>query len=210
MSKAIGIKTFIKLAADPNTIILDTRLPDYFENGFIPNSINIGFKPGFEAFVNLLLEPTNTILLVCKANTETEVVNSLIENGYNNIAGYLQNGFDAWLNYEQPYDMLISISGEEACLDALYNEKAVIIDIRASDVYANAHLHKAINIPLTKLNQQISQLDKTAETILYSQNGYESMIAASLLKNAGFKNIKNVWGGFDQIVNEEKAVIAKL
>ncbi len=210
MSKALGIKAFIKLTANPDTIILDTRLPDFFENGFIPNSINIGFKPGFKDFLQLLVEPTNTILLVCKSNTETDVINTLNESGFNTIAGYLQNGFDAWLNYEQPYDMVISVSGEEVCLDALHNDKAVIIDIRPTDVYAAAHLNKAINMPLDTIKQQLAQLDKTAETIVYCQNGYQSMMAASLLKNAGFKNIKNVWGGFDQIVNEEKAVIGKL
>lgn len=209
MSKSIGIKEFIKLSANTNTFILDTRLPDFFENGFIPNSINIGYKPGFTDFVKLLFEPTDTLLLVCKANTELEVAKELEQIGYQ-VAGYLQNGFDAWLNYNQPYDMVISVSGEEVCLDALHNPKAVILDIRPADVYAAAHLDKAINMPLDELKNTLPKLEPTAETIIYCQNGYQSMMAATWLKKSGFKNIKNVWGGFDQIVNETRAVITKL
>jgi hypothetical protein len=32
------------------------------------------------------------------------------------------------------------------------------------------------------------------------------MIAASVLKVMGFSNIKNVWGGFDQIVHQTVAL----
>ncbi|MCG9881665.1 MAG: hypothetical protein MH472_13795, partial [Bacteroidia bacterium] len=66
----------------------------------------------------------------------------------------------------------------------------------------------AQNIPLSILTQKMNELDKKAEILIYCDKGYRSMIASSILKANGFINVKNVWGGFEQIVHEKIELIS--
>jgi len=204
---ALGIKEFKEYLKKHNVYVLDTRLPDYFENGFITGSINIPFKENFKNWLSYLFEPTAELLLICKPNSEKELIMQLNEAGYLNIKGYLKDGFSNWINQHNSYDMIISISGEEVVLDAKHNKNAVVIDVRTAEDYKMAHLQMAVNLPLANIKVQARKLNPLAETLIYSNSGLQSMIACSYLKHIGFKNVKNVWGGFNQIKQEEKATI---
>ena len=47
------------------------------------------------------------------------------------------------------------------------------------------------------------EIDKEQECLVHCAGGYRSMVAASVLKHKGFKNVKNVWGGFAKIKEEQ-------
>jgi rhodanese-related sulfurtransferase len=102
--------------------------------------------------------------------------------------------------------MIISISAEELALDSKHNAKAVIIDVREADEFAAAHVANASNFPLSELIKNHPNIAKNTELLIYCDKGFRSMIAASVLKVMGFSNIKNVWGGFDQIVHQTVAL----
>ncbi|MFN4082625.1 MAG: rhodanese-like domain-containing protein [Bacteroidia bacterium] len=204
MIKPLGIKEFNKIKDELNCLIIDTRLPDYFENGFITGSINIPLKDAFEELLSLIAETDKQLLFIFKPSTEATAIERIEKAGITNIAGYLLGGFDTWLNHIDKYDMVISISSEELVLDALHNEKAIIIDVRSEDEYKQSHIKQAINIPLQMLLQKPNKLNPNDETLIYCENGDNSMLAASYLKHKGLKNVKNVWGGFKRISVEPK------
>jgi rhodanese-related sulfurtransferase len=98
--------------------------------------------------------------------------------------------------------MVISISSEELALDSKHNPTAFIIDVRKKEEFDVLHVFNAVNIPLENLTEELAKLNKTQETLTYSNTGYTSMLASSLLKKNGFSNVKNVWGGFERIREE--------
>ena len=188
-------------------VTIDSRIPDFFELGFIPGSINLGLNGQFAIWAATILDIHHAIVLVCKPGTEEETITRLSRVGFDNIKGFLDGGFDTWLNADKKYDMVISISSEEFALDAKHNPNAMIIDVRKPSEFKDGHVKKAKNIPLDQLLNHVEDLDKNAECLIHCAGGYRSMMAASLFKKHGFKNIKNVWGGYAQIKEEEKIEI---
>jgi hydroxyacylglutathione hydrolase len=185
-------------------VVIDSRIPDFFELGFIPGAINLGLNGQFAIWAATLLDLHQTIVLVCKPGTEEETITRLTRVGFDQILGFLEGGFDTWKDANKKYDMVISISSEEFALDAKHNPNAVIIDVRKPSEYKDGHVKKAKNLPLDILQQQVEGIDKQTECLVHCAGGYRSMMAASLLKKHGFTNVKNVWGGFAQIKEEEK------
>ena len=61
------------------------------------------------------------------------------------------------------------------------------LDVRFESEYTYHHIEGAINAPLHELRSYISQLDNTAEYIVYCQTGRRSSAAAFILVQFGFK-----------------------
>lgn len=198
------LKTKIKNGAT----LIDSRLPDFFELGFVPGSINIGLNGQFAIWAATLLDLQSEIVLVCKPGTEKETVSRLARVGFDSISGYLDNGFGAWKDAGLRYDMVISISAEELALDAKHNPKATILDVRKPEEFKSGHVFNAKNLPLNGLISGSENLDKNQEHLIHCAGGYRSMIAASMLKKNGFSNIKNVWGGFEKIKEEKVEILS--
>lgn len=67
----------------------------------------------------------------------------------------------------------------------------IIIDVREPYEYDAGHVEGAINIPLSKLPHNISELDKSAEIIVYCASGARSSVAEKLLIGYGFEHVIN-------------------
>jgi phage shock protein E len=79
------------------------------------------------------------------------------------------------------------------CLNA--KEQFRLIDVGQFDAYKQAHLKGAINLPQNFLKKAAPDLDPKVETILYCQNGQQSMAAYKELKALGFTDVKVMEGG---------------
>lgn len=79
----------------------------------------------------------------------------------------------------------------------LYNEDALILDVREDKEFAAGHIPKAKHIPLGKLAARIQELDKhKAKPILVTcRSGQRSARACGILKKAGFTTVYNQAGG---------------
>ena len=99
--QALSPEAFEMKANNTGALILDTRKPEDFAKGFIPNSINIGIDGGFAPWVGALVpDLKHNILLVTEPGREEEVVTRLARVGYDYAIGYLDGGFDDVVNIE--------------------------------------------------------------------------------------------------------------
>ena len=199
-NKAYNIGDFELIANETKALILDTRDPEDFAEGFLPNSINIAINGSFAMWVGeLILDIKQEILIV--AENEEKVKESIIRLarvGYDHAIGYLDGGFEAWKNAGKKFDVIHRINAEE--LEKHYNqEKLIIIDVRKVSEFNSEHLIEAMNIPLNVLNSNLAVFPKDKPFILHCAGGYRSMIAASLLKQKGYDNLVDVIGGFAEI-----------
>ncbi len=195
---------FIELDQIQQYEILDTRIPDLFERGFIPRSINVGLNGSFEQKLKTVFPDTSTPLLVVSDKNELSL-NQLNELGYSNLV-FLENGFKTYAQAQLPIDVIISVSTEEFELDLNFNNEFVV-DVRNPEKYNNGHVLEAINIPYTELPSKLHALPKDKVIYLYCSSGYSSMIASSLLRKNGFLLIKNVYGGIEQISKTKIPII---
>ena len=76
-----------------NNVLLDVRTPTEFEEGNLPNSVNIDFTaPDFESKVKEL-ETSKTYYVYCKSgNRSTKAVNKMDKLGFKNIV-HLNDGY---------------------------------------------------------------------------------------------------------------------
>jgi len=181
-------------------LVLDTRVPDLFETGFIPGAVNIGLNGHYAIWAASLFDLDRRIIIVAEQGKERESIIRLTRVGFSNIRGYLHDGMDAWFANHKPVDMVISISPEEFALDKAYSDVG-ILDVRRPTEWANGIVENAILCNLEDLQDKLTELDKDREYEIYCGGGYRSMIAASILKVNGYGRLKNVYGGYAKIKN---------
>jgi len=79
----------------------------------------------------------------------------------------------------------------------LYNDDALVLDVREDKEYAAGHIPKAKHIPLRQLSGRLQELDKfKGKPILVTcRSGHRSARACGMLKKAGFETVYNQAGG---------------
>lgn len=184
-----------------DAIIIDTRTQNEFKDGFIPSSIFIGLNGQFAVWVGALITNLNQkILLVTDEGKEEESVLRLARVGYDNCVGYLKGGFKTWKESGKPVETITSISAKELEQIALGKE-VKIIDVRKPTEYLSERLEQAESFPLDNINNWLNKLDKNETKYLHCAGGYRSMIATSILRKEGYRNIIDVAGGANAIFN---------
>ncbi len=190
---------FEAAANETGAVILDTRNPEDFATGFIPNSINIGLNGSFAPWVGALIpDVKQQILLVTEKGTEEEAVTRLARVGFDYVIGILDGGFESWKNSGNEIDQIERYTAET--LQEHFNDNAnIIIDVRKPSEYADGHLEYVNNVPLDDINNQLAQFPKDKNIVLHCAGGYRSMIAASILKARGWSKVIDVIGGYSEI-----------
>ncbi len=79
----------------------------------------------------------------------------------------------------------------------LYNDDALVLDVREDKEYAAGHIPKARHIPLGQLSKRIKELDKfkSKPILVTCRSGQRSARACGMLKKAGFETVYNQAGG---------------
>ncbi len=70
-----------------------------------------------------------------------------------------------------------------------------VIDVREPHEWEIVHLDRARLIPLATLPAHLHEYDRNAEIVVHCKSGARSAKATQLLKDAGFRNVKNLEGG---------------
>lgn len=79
----------------------------------------------------------------------------------------------------------------------LYNDDALVLDVREDKEFAAGHIPKAKHIPLGQLAGRIKELDKLKDkpVLVTCRSGQRSARACRMLKKAGFETVYNQAGG---------------
>lgn len=203
-STPLSPDAFETAANETGALVLDTRKPQDFAKGFIPNAINIGIDGGFAPWVGALItDIKQEILLITEAGREEEVVTRLARVGYDNTLGYLKGGFEAWKSSGKETDTVETISAEEFAKINNQNPDIDILDVRKTSEFQAEHIDGAENVPLDYINETFSELNKDKKYFIHCAGGYRSMIFASILKARGFENLVDIKGGFKAIQETE-------
>jgi rhodanese-related sulfurtransferase/glyoxylase-like metal-dependent hydrolase (beta-lactamase superfamily II) len=193
------------LAEAEGALILDTRAPKVFKDGFIPKSINIGIDGDFAPWVgNLILDIQQPIIVVTEPGREEEVITRLSRVGYDHCIGYLKGGFATWNESGREVDTVANINAAELAARSK-NHDLFIVDVRKPSEYDAEHLLGAVNVPLNFINDHMDDVPTNKPVYIHCAGGYRSMIASSILKARGYQNLINVEGGFTAIKETDMA-----
>lgn len=195
----LSVEAFENTAEQTAALILDTRANGDFAKGFIPQSINIGLSGDFAPWVGAMIVDVNQpILLVTDSGMEEEAVTRLSRVGFDNVLGYLQGGFQSWLQAGKEIDTVNRITAT-AFEQQISGKEAMVIDVRKESEYAAEHVEDAYSKPLAYINDWVNDIDPNQPFYLHCAGGYRSMIAASILQARGYRNFIEIEGGFKAI-----------
>lgn len=97
---------------------------------------------------------------------------------------------DNAINHNRPI-----ITAKEAQDLVNKGDKIQVIDARVSKQYDESHVDAAVNMPHSKLREELKGLDKDTLTITYCNKGITGNAAQNILINHGFNNVYNLSGG---------------
>lgn len=193
---ALSPEEFEAMANHEGALVLDTRKPDAYARGHIPNSIFIGIDGGFAPWVGALIpDLSQPIIFISDPGREEEVVTRLSRVGYDNTLGYLEGGIEAWTAEQKEVGVIESITAAEF-EQRLSKRELTVLDVRKPSEFDAEHLEVAHNMPLDFINENMGKLNHQEEYHVHCAGGYRSMIFASILKSRGVEHVVDIQGGF--------------
>lgn len=96
-------------------------------------------------------------------------------------------------------------------LQLINHQDALVLDIREAGEYKEGHIPEARHIPLGKLKERLSELQKfkSRPIIVYCRAGARSSGACALLKKDGFDTVHNLSGGLPAWQNANLPITRK-
>ena len=202
--QALSPDAFETAATETGALVLDTRAPQTFAQGFVPNAINIGIDGQFAPWVGAMIpDIKQEILLVCDEGREEEVITRLARVGYDYTIGFLKGGFAAWQASGKEIDQIVSIDANQLA-DLQTRQELTILDVRKNGEYQSEHIKSAENMPLESINESMAKIDKNKTYYVHCAGGYRSMIFTSILRARGYDKLIDVKGGFKAIKDSGK------
>jgi len=77
------------------------------------------------------------------------------------------------------------------------DDAPTLIDVREPDEYAYARIAGAQLKPLGDIMEWSQELDREQEYVMHCHTGQRSAYATQVLRQMGFKNVRNLIGGID-------------
>jgi len=187
----------LKTMLDDGEIALDIRAGEEFAAGHVPGSVNIALSGQFASWAGTVLGLTAHPVLIAGADEQVEEARvRLARVGIEALDGFLRGGVAAWKEAGFPLATIAQMNVAE--LDArLRSHDVQVLDVRRAPEWEAGHIENAMWWPLDNFKVAPPEMDREARVAVHCKGGYRSMIAASLLQRAGFKNVINMTGGFD-------------
>jgi rhodanese-related sulfurtransferase len=177
------------------TQVLDTRDPAEFAAAHLAGSINIGLGGQYATWAGTVLNRERPIVVITAPGRESEAAMRLGRIGFDNVAGYLQDGLRS---LEARPDLMRTtdrLSAELAAARLASENSPLGVDVRAPGERVAAHIPGSVHVPLTRLTERMHELPRNRPLLVYCAGGYRSSIAASLLQHHGFPDVSEIAGG---------------
>ena len=84
-------------------------------------------------------------------------------------------------------------SPEEA--KAEYDKQTEFIDVREPDEFAEARIPGAKLIPMSEMNNRVTEIPNDKDVVIYCRTGNRSAYLVSILEQNGYHNLINLAGG---------------
>jgi glyoxylase-like metal-dependent hydrolase (beta-lactamase superfamily II)/rhodanese-related sulfurtransferase len=170
--------------------LVDVRPFADFACGHIPGALSITLRPAFASWVGWIV-PAGRPLVFLRAPDQDprDLVEQCLKIGYENLAGELEGGMDAWRDAGLPESVVALRQVNEEFQGAP-------LDVRQASEWAGGHVPGAHHVELGSVVVSAGSIPPGPLTI-YCGHGERAMTAASLLEAQGRENLAVLDGGFD-------------
>ena len=176
--------------------VLDTRDATDFAAAHLAGSINIGLSGQYATWAGTILTQPTPIVVIADPGRENESAVRLGRIGFDNVAGYLQDGMRSLASRPDLTMTTERVSPQVAAERLAGNpDGAVAIDVRTPGERGQKHIGGSVSVPLNHLLERAERLPRDRPLLVYCAGGYRSSIAASVLQREGFAHVTEIAGG---------------
>lgn len=93
----------------------------------------------------------------------------------------------------------INISFNQAMSMINQYDDVLLIDVKSKEEYEKFHIGNSINIPIEKFKRTAPRYikNKNQKIIIYCSSGIRSLAACEILRDMGYREVYNIYGGIE-------------
>jgi rhodanese-related sulfurtransferase/glyoxylase-like metal-dependent hydrolase (beta-lactamase superfamily II) len=179
-----------------NAVPLDTREPADFAAAHLRGAVNVGLHGRFAEWAGDVLNPDRDIVLVGDPATALESRVRLARIGFDRVVGCLRHPQELLAGRPDLVEASSRLTMEQLAELLGLVPEIQLVDVRNPGETAGGTLPGARMIPLAVLVDSLDELDREAPVVVNCAGGYRSIVAASVLRHAGFSDVSDLLGGF--------------
>jgi len=141
------------------------------------------------------LNHEHPIVIVSSPDREYESAVRLGRIGFDNVAGYLNDGMHTLTSRPDLVAITERLSPSLAAELLSSDDPPLLLDVRTPRERAQKLIEGSVSIPLNHLSERAHELPKDRTVLVHCAGGYRSSIAASLLEKKGFPCVQELSGG---------------
>ncbi|MFK8847196.1 rhodanese-like domain-containing protein [Streptomyces sp. Ac-502] len=189
---ALTLDEALAACRDTGAVLLDSRPLAAYTAAHFTGSLHISLDTRFAEYTGSVVAPGTPIVLVSDPGTEAEARLRLARIGYDHVLGHVPDPAAELARHPE----LVSRSRRLPPGD-VPAEGVQLIDVRNPAEYEAGALPGSRNLPLASLPASCATLDADRPVVLYCRSGGRSVIAAALLEARGFRDVRDVIGGYE-------------
>lgn len=185
---ALNVATVRAILAEGAQLV-DVRPVVEFAAAHVPGALSIPFRPVFASWLGWLAPPDRPLIILRGAEQDpAEIAWQATKIGYTDLAGELTGGIDAWTAAGHPTTSTRLVGPGQVA--------GRVLDIRQTPEFAAGHLPAALHLELGNLPRRASEVPSEPLVVMCG-HGERAMGAASLLEQAGHRDLAVLTGGPD-------------
>ncbi|GED53208.1 MBL fold metallo-hydrolase [Brevibacillus borstelensis] len=188
-------------------MVVDTRPASMFAQRHLPGVINIPYDQSFVTWAGWLLDYDRPIYLLADKQSVPDIRKALQSIGLDQVASTMDldvfelHDDSKFAKYEEVTPEEV---GEQVQMGQIY-----VLDVRYAKEHADGCIPEAKHIMLGYLPASIQELPRDKPILVQCKSGRRSAIGVSLLQAHGFKNVRNLIGGFDEWVKQGLPIVRR-
>jgi hydroxyacylglutathione hydrolase len=188
----------VDAAVRRDALVVDLRTPAAHAAGHIPGSLSIPAGSSFGTWLGWTVPHDRPLVLVLDDPAAwDDAVRQLLRIGHEPVLGYLRGGLRAWADAGQAVEpgASLTVAQLERTLGGSQVERPLVIDVRQPSEYDAGHVPGSVHIGAGDLPNRLAELPHDRPLVTICASGYRSSVAASLLRQAGFRDVSWVADG---------------
>lgn len=188
--------SFSDRAGKADAVVLDIRPYEAFGGQHVVGAYHIDLAGNFSTFAGWVLPPGVDILLVAESADQVGKAAVLLRRvGLDRLTGYLEGGMFEWAKAGFSLGHVPQLSARELGERICGREPIILLDVRSRREFEGGRIEGALNIPAPDLRTRHGELDPEQPIVTICNVGQRASLAASLLKQRGFRHVFNLAGG---------------
>jgi hydroxyacylglutathione hydrolase len=186
----------VRRHAAVGAILLDARDAAEYARGHLRGAVNVGLEGRFAESAGQVVPPDRDIVLVGDSSISQESKIRLARVGLDRVVGQLDDLASVFTRRPDLVETAARFTPEQL-VELLNDDPSLqVVDVRNPGETEGGIIWGAQEIPLPTLTDSIESLNPTEPVVTYCASGYRSLVAASVLRAAGFENVGDLLGGY--------------